>query len=328
MDKRSSILNQEQEELDKILEVSVPGLVNKSQLRSSLNNNLDRRLTYEARAAGHQLLIDPNVFNVSVLLPPSLSFLQRLKDIVPSDSDIAVSTLTSFLDDFLVNVFNPQLDDTITEMCSLVFNDPSSFQQDPQWVERSKVPIFKGASRLMQLIKAFCGMLDNIPQDQALSRLIISQIEAYHNACASWYRGMVMRPDSEDNTRMKLAAAKMAGSDISVVVKHIWEGDGSDRERLMQEEVNMIITQTSENAFDPLDIIADRRSGIALCLLYSTMQWLTSQLEELRVIMKKDKSGQDPEKERRANRWTMVSAANMRDDDQPVKLTLSEETAV
>ena len=329
MDKKSTSLNQEQEELDKILQASVPGLVNKSQRPSITSSATDRRVTYDARAAGHQLLVEPNVFNISVLLPPSLSFLQRLKDIVPTDSDIAVSTLTSFLDDFLVNVFNPQLDDTITELCTQIFMDSSSFQQDPQWSERSRMPIFKGASQLLRLVKAFCKLLDNIPQDQALSQLVVAQLEAYHKACATWYRSMVSRPDTEDTARLKLAATKVRqGSDLAAVVKNIWAGDESDRGRLMQEEVKLVIKQTDESVFDPLDIIADRRSGTALCLLYSTMQWITKQLEELRVVMKTDKSAKAAEQDRKASRWTTVSTATLQDDDQPVKLSMTEETVV
>lgn len=142
MDKASSDLTHEQEDLDKILQASVPGLVSKSQRRSGVAQG-DRSVTYDSPAAGHKLLVEPNVFNISLLLPPSLSFLQRLKDIVPPDSDIAVSTLTSFLDDFLVNVFNPQLDETVTELCSQSFIDLDAFQQDSHWAEHASRPIFK-----------------------------------------------------------------------------------------------------------------------------------------------------------------------------------------
>ena len=134
-------MTQEQEDLDKILQASVPGLVSKSQRRSGVAQ--DRSVTYDSPAAGHKLLVEPNVFNISLLLPPSLSFLQRLKGIVPPDSDIAVSTLTSFLDDFLVNVFNPQLDETVTELCSQSFIDLDAFQQDSHWAEHAPRPIFK-----------------------------------------------------------------------------------------------------------------------------------------------------------------------------------------
>ena len=120
----------------------MPGLVSKSLRRSGISHN-NNSLANDGPAAGHKLLIEPNVFNISLLLPPSLSFLQRLKDIVPVDSDIAVSTLTSFLDDFLVNVFHPQLEETVTELCAQSLVDIDAFQQDPQWPQYAMRPIFR-----------------------------------------------------------------------------------------------------------------------------------------------------------------------------------------
>lgn len=93
--------------------------------------------------ASHRLLIDASVFNISLLLPPSLSFLERLKEIIPPDSSIAISTLTSFLDDFLVNVFHPQLEETLTELCAQSFNELEEFQKDLQWSQRATKPLFK-----------------------------------------------------------------------------------------------------------------------------------------------------------------------------------------
>ena len=116
--------------------------MSKSQRRSGITQG-DRSVTYDSPVVGHKLLVDPSVFNISTLLPPSLSFLRRLKDIVPPDSDIAISTLTSFLDDFLVNVFNPQLDETVTDLCNQTFMDLDAYQQDPHWTDHATRPIFK-----------------------------------------------------------------------------------------------------------------------------------------------------------------------------------------
>lgn len=327
LDKKSSQLAAEQEELDKILQRSVPGLVEKSQRRSIINTT-DRRVTYETRTQGHKLLVEANPFNINLLLPPSLSFLQRLKDIVPPDSDIIISTLTSFLDDFLVNVFNPQLDDTITERCLLVFADPGAFHQDPDWNMHSSLPIFKGAAQFLSLIKAFCSVINNIPQDQVLSLLIISQLEEYYKQCSTWYNSMITRPeDADGKSRLKRAALKMEGSDIAAVTTNLWQGEKSDRERLLQQEVDMIINLTEADPFDPMDMISDRRTGTALCLLYSTLQWLSNQLDDLRVAEKtSEKSQSGGPALSRDNRWTMISTANLRDEDQPVKLTVTEST--
>lgn len=139
-------------------------------------------------------MIEPSVFNISLLLPPSLDFLQRLKDIVPVDSDIKISTLTSFLDDFLVNVFHPQLEETVTELCNQSLTELDAFQQDSQWSQHATRPIFRvriinfryiskllaktkqGTYMFFILIKAFCKLLDTIPQDPAFTQLIITQM--------------------------------------------------------------------------------------------------------------------------------------------------------
>jgi exocyst complex component 4 len=143
MDQKSKEMISEQEALDEILKTSVPGLVSKSR-NSKTGITLDNsRPGQDSSGTGHKLLVDPSVFNMSLLLPPSLSFLQRLKDIVPLNSDIVMSTLTSFLDEFLVNVFHPQLDEAATELCAQIFMELDSFQEDPEWSKHSPKPVFK-----------------------------------------------------------------------------------------------------------------------------------------------------------------------------------------
>ena len=131
----------EQDELDEILRSSVPGLVSKSRQKQSTSS--DSKSGQGNSGTGHKILIEPSVFNMGLLLPPSLSFIQRLKDIVPVDSNIAMSTLTSFLDDFMVNVFLPQLDETVTDLCTLSFISADAFTEDPQWATISPRPVFK-----------------------------------------------------------------------------------------------------------------------------------------------------------------------------------------
>jgi Xaa-Pro aminopeptidase len=134
----------EQDELDEILKTSVPGLVSKTRQKCTPTDS--SRDGQGNSGTGHKILLEPSVFNMSLLLPPSLSFIQRLKDIVPVDADIALSTLTSFLDDFLVNVFLPQLDETVTDLCTLSFIAPDAFTEDPQWSKSSPRPVFKAST--------------------------------------------------------------------------------------------------------------------------------------------------------------------------------------
>lgn len=142
MDSKSADLTNEREDLQTILTTSVPGLVSDLK-RTDSSESTGGSSTVDGSATGHRLLADPSVFNMAILLPPSLVFLNRLKEVVPPSADIAMSTLTSFLDDFLINVFLPQLDETLVEMSSQIFIETDAFQQDPNWQNHSKRPIFK-----------------------------------------------------------------------------------------------------------------------------------------------------------------------------------------
>ncbi|KAL8900190.1 MAG: hypothetical protein Q9192_001194 [Flavoplaca navasiana] len=141
MDQQTSNCATEQDDLDKMLRHSVPGLVSRSQKPTDTQH--DQASVSKGGSAAHTLLAESSVFNIALLLPQSLSFIQRLKEIVPPDSDIAISTLTSFLDDFLINVFLPQLEETVTELCTKTHMEPDAFREDAQWQQLATRPILK-----------------------------------------------------------------------------------------------------------------------------------------------------------------------------------------
>jgi exocyst complex component 4 len=325
MDKKQ--LNTEQEELDKILQASVPGLTSNSTKRKTASSG-DRKAAYENHStASHKLLVEPNVFNISMLLPPSLVFLQRLKDTVPPDSDIAVSTLTAFLDDFLVNVFNPQLDDTASELCTQAFMQPDAFQEDPQWADYSQIPILKGTIAFYLLIKDFCKMLDDIPQDQIFTALLLNQLKTYHLRCTEWCQTLLSRVQNEGAAQLKPAPATVKeGGEIVDCLKAIWKGEEQDKEQQRAKLIELLVAYTNKNPLSQFDNVSDQRVANALCLLYSSLQWLSVQLQELRYIVKKEDSA-DSKQKKSAHRWTMLSVAAMRDGDHPVVLPLTEDSA-
>ncbi|CAK7210947.1 exocyst subunit [Sporothrix bragantina] len=163
----------------------------------------------------HKSLVEPSVFNMSLLLPPTLVFLQRLRGIVPPGSDLAASTLTSFLDNFLVNVFQPQLDETLGKLSDAVFGEADAFQIDPQWSQVARRPVFKGTTAFFSVVTAFCRMLGTIPHDQALSSLIITQMMRYYDRCFSWYKALVTKTqvDNSNNNNGDAASSPTTASD-------------------------------------------------------------------------------------------------------------------
>ncbi|KAL8890966.1 MAG: hypothetical protein Q9215_001967 [Flavoplaca cf. flavocitrina] len=323
MDQQTSNCATEQDDLDKMLRHSVPGLVSRSQKRTDTQH--DQASVSKGGSATHTLLAESSVFNIALLLPHSLSFIQRLKEIVPPDSDIAISTLTSFLDDFLINVFLPQLEETVTELCTKTQLEPDAFREDAQWRQLATRPVLKSAANFLKLIKTFCRLLDCLPEDQSFTQPIIAQIVAYHDRCRGWYRSLVQRnsPRVPGEKELKPAAAMAETVELRGVLDLLWSQPDSG-------EVEYLVSKTKQAPLVPIDIISDGRAVASLCLLYTSMQWLASGLAELRHVGPQSQS-QAPEsistRPRQVRRWTLLDLNKPHSGDEPIHLPMTAESA-
>lgn len=115
----SRFLKRHDDELNRALRSSVPGLVNLSSDASSVlerNNNSDDRFasssTTGAGPASHRLLVTPDAFNVSILFQPTLSFLKRAAAIMP----VGIEDESSGLDEFVIKVYLPQLEEKVSDL--------------------------------------------------------------------------------------------------------------------------------------------------------------------------------------------------------------------
>jgi exocyst complex component 4 len=328
MDTKSTELAEERDSLEFILKSSVPGLVSDAKEPEDVSNNASSNL--DGSATGHKLLVEPSVFNMGILLPPSLDFLNRLKEVVPSGSDIVISTLHSFLDDFLVNVFLPQLDDTLNELSDKTFVELDAFQEDPQWSHSSKKPILRGTVKFFNLITAFCKMLDNLPHDQAFSQLIITQMRTYGDKCVGNFKAMMARsqPKGPTNELLKACAvyAEFEG-EIGEVIGQLFESDAETKLELTNTETKLIIAATEEAPIDQQDIVQDRKTIQMLCLLYTSMKWLATKVSQLRHISNRATDSSKPQisGQRHNRRWTFI--AESRTEGTAVYLPLNQETA-
>lgn len=343
VDARSVDIMTEYDALEDIVQATVPGLTNSTRKNKADGNR--SRLTVEETSArrntmvgfpsgrnagSYKSLVEPSVFNMSLLLPPTLIFLQRLKTIVPPGSDLATSTLTTFLDNFLVNVFQPQLDETLAKLSDTVLSEMDSFSPDPNWSQFSRRPVFKGSTAFFQVVTAFCRMLGTIPPDQALSSLVVTQITRYYERCFAWYKLLVTKTQEQTSDSSNLRASArfaMQPDEIHETMKKLWLADGVDYD-LLEKEVHLLIEHTNESRLEPNDIIQDRETISSLCLLYTSMKWLSAKITELRHITVHETDSSRQGLPRQNNRrWTLMSDLNKPSSEQgPVYLPLTQET--
>ncbi|KAK4226526.1 putative exocyst complex component sec8 [Podospora fimiseda] len=343
-DSKSTEMATEYEALDIIIQSAVPGLTSNSRKDNKKAGLVvprsdpvaARKSTgsgYGNVAGGgtYKSLVEPSVFNMSLLLPPTLVFLQRLKNIVPPGSDLATSTLTSFLDNFLVNVFQPQLDETLGKLSDTVFGEADAFLQDQDWAHLARRPIFKGTTAFFTVITAFCRMLGTIPHDQALSSLIITQMLRYYDRCFGWYKALVTKTQEEATSSEELrASAVMAleAGEIHDVVVELLKSEPLDLE-LLEKEASLLIDQTNEKKLEASDIIQDRDTISGLCLLYTSMKWLSVKVLGLRHITRNetDTSGRSNLPKPEKKRWTLLNDPNKATSEEgPVYLPMTQET--
>ncbi|EAQ85917.1 hypothetical protein CHGG_07170 [Chaetomium globosum CBS 148.51] len=330
VDSKSTEMATEYEALDGIIQAAVPGLTSSSRKGDGKKGLVVPRSDPATRksttgygsnqgSGTYKSLVEPSVFNMSLLLPPTLIFLQRLKNIVPPGSDLATSTLTSFLDNFLVNVFQPQLDETLGKLSDTVFGEADAFFQDSEWARVAKRPVFKGATAFFTIVTAFCRMLGTIPHDQALSALIISQMLRYYDRCFTWYKALVTKTQEEASSAEELRASAVLAlepSEVHEMMQKLWEAEATDF-GLLEKEADLLMAQTKVKRLDASDIIQDRDTISSLCLLYTSMKWLSVKILSLRHITKNETDSSrsslpKPEKKR----WTLLNDPNKATADE------------
>ncbi|OQO04460.1 hypothetical protein B0A48_09382 [Cryoendolithus antarcticus] len=307
-DAKSTELATEREDLEFILRASVPGLVNANSRDSTKKQHHDEIMS-DRSATGHKMLVEPSIFNMAILLPPSLDFLHRLQEVVPRGSTVVASTLTSFLDDFLVNVFYPQLDETLMDLCSRCLNDTDAFQPDPKWQEHSQRPIFRGVIRFYEIMERVCTMLDALPHDQSFSQLLISQMRTYYDRCFTWSKSLLQRSqlNQEDQPRMRIAAElATSGAIQSVVADLLSPPADTTASALIADEDTALISLAQTRVIEEADLIHDRKALAALCTLHTSMKWLAARTKALAFISPRaiDNTTTSSSTNHHTRRWT------------------------
>ncbi|GAB7347743.1 hypothetical protein MBLNU459_g5295t1 [Dothideomycetes sp. NU459] len=326
-DSKSAELSTEREDLDFILKSSVPGLASTGALQS-ITKVTESEKESDRSATGHKLLVEPSVFNMGILLPPSISFLTRLRDVVPPDEELSKRSLTSFLDDFLINVFYPQLEYTLTDLCAAAAAATDAWLEDPKWQARAQVPIFKGTAQFFDLIEAFCRMLDSLPHDQTSSQLVISQMRDYYNKCYGWFKALVAKPQlhaSEERRPKKSAALAEYNADMRDLVTRLLSStqEDEDVDPLIQQETTTLISTAKSQPLLDADLILDHKTLSSLCTLYTSIRWFSTRVSGLRHISQTATSPATSSSRNPTRRWT----TSPRNPLQPIYLPLDHESA-
>ncbi|EZF22849.1 hypothetical protein H112_04343 [Trichophyton rubrum D6] len=186
----------------------------------------------------------------------------------------------------------------------------------------------------MNLIKKFSRMLDSIPHDQAFTQLIIDQIITYYEKCCGWYKALMTRisPNHPGGIALKTSAAFAESQDIREVGRKLWECSASEKQSLINREIELLISATNETSLKGYDMVADPKIVGSLSLLYNSMNWLSSNLSKLRHITphQTDSSHIQSRQVAPTRRWTLEAAMRPKrgDVERPLRLPMTKESVV
>ena len=109
-------LKPQEDELNRVLKDAVPGLVSSSTTdpvqQSTLALAIDERF---ASAVQHRRIVSPDAFHVPVVFHPTLVFLERTTEVLPSGIGLAdrVRAASGFLEEFVLKTYLPLLEEKV-----------------------------------------------------------------------------------------------------------------------------------------------------------------------------------------------------------------------
>ncbi|KAF8213248.1 exocyst complex component sec8 [Mycena galopus ATCC 62051] len=280
-----------EDELTRVLKDTMPGLVQSSEstVQAALSTvGTDDRLL--GAGQHHRLLIRPDAFHVSVLFQPTLAWLDRVSDVLPSGVESARES-TAVLDDFVLKNYLPQLEEKVSLLFHQAVTGPEAFQPDPLSSRLSPEPLAKASTHLMALINSLCAMLLKSPfHRENYSRLILGVMIQFYQRCSDRFQDLVSVPNAQDadaEPQPALAAQWAQRSELTPCLAELLntpETDPSKQQQLCRQETNLEMDLLGQGTIQHSDLIVSIRNLGALASLYRSVAWFASELQVLKAI--------------------------------------------
>ncbi|KAJ4002503.1 exocyst complex component sec8 [Lentinula boryana] len=286
----SKMLRTHEDELTQVLKDTMPGLVQgtaENTVQSALSTvGTDDRLL--GAGQHHRLLIKPNAFHVSVLFEPTLAFLDRVRSVLPSDIE-SVRESGAVLDEFVLNIYLPQLEDKVSYLFHQAISGPEAFQPDPLSKRISSEPLIKASTHLMALINSLCAMLQMTPfHRENYSRLILGVVIQLYQRCSDKFQDLVSNPASGDLLQPQVTLAAQWAQRTELMpcltgLQNTMEENSSQQQQLWRQETHLEQDFLGQRQMTSTDLIPSIRNLVSLAGMYRSITWFASELSALKA---------------------------------------------
>lgn len=251
--------------------------------------------------AGHRLLVKPDAFNVSVLFQPALAFVERVAAVMPSEAAGETSRgFSAFLDEFVQDIFLPQLEDKVQTLFSGATGHTDSFAEDPASRQLGRTaasrPVVKSASNVIVLIDSLYSMLRTTPfHRESYSRLIVTVVIQYYQKCGERFRDLVSHESAGDGGETKpeeqggyaLSANWAQRAEMVACLGELREvgTSGERRKQLLAQEVRLELAYARARAPVAIhELTTSRKKLMALGCLQHSIEWFASNVARLQPV--------------------------------------------
>ncbi|KAH9486575.1 putative exocyst complex component sec8 [Psilocybe cubensis] len=284
----SKALKPHEDGLTRALKDTMPGLAPSTTgdtVQTIFSNAQDDRLLGVDQH--HRLLIRPDAFHVTVLFQPTLSYLHRVAEILPSGMEFAQSS-SSVLDEFVLKVYLPQLEEKVSELFHNAVAGSEAFQPDPLSVRLSPQPLLKACTHLMALINSLCAMLITSPfHRENYSRLILGVVIQFYQRCSDRYQNLTTAHNNESGREnsVALAAQWAQRSELQPCFNELIRTEVKEEaklHKLYRQETNIQLQFLGEKQLSKDDLIVSTKNLSALASLHYSVSWFSVELNALK----------------------------------------------
>ncbi|KAK0506252.1 exocyst complex component sec8 [Armillaria luteobubalina] len=285
----NKVLRPHEDELTRVLKDTMPGLVqgaSDNTVQAALSNvGVDDRIL--GAGQHHRLLIEPDTFHVTVLFEPTLAFLARVAETLPSGTE-STRDSSAVLDDFVLKVYLPQLEEKVLSLFHEAVTGHDAFLPDPLSAKFCQEPLVKASTQLMALINSLCAMLQTTPfHRENYARLILGVIIQFYQRCSDRFQDLVSVPAEEPQAapHVALAVQWAQRSESSPCLRELLSispNDSSKQQQLCRQETNLELDFLSQDTVKETDLIPSIRNLSALASLYRSVAWFASELKALK----------------------------------------------
>ncbi|KAI9249990.1 Sec8 exocyst complex component-specific domain-containing protein [Sporodiniella umbellata] len=290
---------------------------------------------------GYKVLVKPDAYNVSVLLSPTMAFLNRIKEVFPNYDDNNEEGFGSFLDDFAVNVFLPQIEEKVMQLIQHATAGMDSFQDVRDYKSYSRYPIAKSAVALISIVQSLCRTMHSMPfhTDEYIRLIEVVLLKFYEKCYQRFYstvaRGSAYTNEQQNVTNVTISTSGDWAQDeklVSLLTQnpYFMEESASDAavdNDLHQTEIKRELELKTDRLLDPNEMMFDTKKFVALGRLYHTLRWFVREIWELRSSRlpnteKIEIASDSPHPRKDSKRWSSEIHRTTKEGEQEPTFTM------